>query len=233
MPEPHRYASLTLLPEELVVAPREVARLAGAGPLSGCADAVDAAIAEARTLVSPRARWTEVADQELEILFAGDSPVLKIARSGRRWSFVTTIGLALERRVKEHFDAARFLEGVLLDAAGSAAAEAIADRIEAACTLGATSGRFSPGYCGWTMASQAALFALLEPSEIGVSLSTSFLMRPLKSVSGLVVRATPEQLRVDSRACQACDARGCTRRQAAFENTDRAGRDDDARDASV
>jgi hypothetical protein len=226
MSEQSRYGELNVLPADLDIAPREVARLAEAGPLSGCVDAVDAAIAEARTLMAPRARWTEVADDEIDALFAAHSPVLSIARRGARWAFVATIGSALEARVQEHFDAARFLEGVLLDAAGSTAAEAAADRVEAACAREATSERFSPGYCGWVMASQRGLFALLEPAEIGVSLLPSFLMQPLKSVSGLVVRATSEELRVDPHACLACDAQGCTRRQAAFQAKGRSERND-------
>lgn len=216
--EKSRYRDLSPAVAELELSARAVAKLANAGPLSRCADAVQAAIEEARGLIAPRARWTSVGDYELDGLFADRTPVAMIARSGERWGFVATIGEALEKRVQEHFAAARFLEGVLLDAAGSTAAEAIADRVERECTGDATSERFSPGYCSWAMASQPGLFALLEPAALGIELLPSFLMKPLKSVSGIVVTASAEALRVEPASCKVCDARGCTRRQAAHQS---------------
>ena len=46
---------------------------------------------------------------------------------------------------------------------------------------------YSPGYCGWHVSGQRALFACLQPEEIGVTLNASCLMEPLKSVSGVLV----------------------------------------------
>ena len=54
--------------------------------------------------------------------------------------------------------------------------------------------RFSPGYCGWELSGQQALFRVLNPLEIGITLSESFLMEPIKSVSGVIVLAAPELL---------------------------------------
>jgi hypothetical protein len=51
---------------------------------------------------------------------------------------------------------------------------------------------YSPGYCGWHVSGQLALFDCLGPDEVGVELSESCLMRPLKSVSGVLVAAEPE-----------------------------------------
>ena len=46
---------------------------------------------------------------------------------------------------------------------------------------------YSPGYCGWHISGQKKLFAFLHPEEIGIRLLDSFLMHPLKSVSGVFV----------------------------------------------
>jgi len=46
---------------------------------------------------------------------------------------------------------------------------------------------YSPGYCGWHISSQARLFDYLDPGEIGIKLTESYLMVPLKSVSGVLV----------------------------------------------
>lgn len=199
--------------DSLGIAETEVSRLGRCGPDPRWREAVSAAIREARALLAPRALWTEVGEASLDGLFAGRTPVEGIARAGRRWAFVASIGGALEARVAAHFGAARFLEGVLLDAAGSVAVEALADAVEGQCAGGAPAERFSPGYCGWTLAGQPGLFRILSPGSIGVRLLPSRLMEPLKSVSGLVVSAEPGDLRVPEEACAQCDARGCTRRQ--------------------
>jgi hypothetical protein len=46
---------------------------------------------------------------------------------------------------------------------------------------------YSPGYCGWHVSGQKKLFEYLEPGEIGIHLKESFLMIPLKSISGVLV----------------------------------------------
>ena len=213
-----RYQRISVDPELLEISPREVARLAKAGPVQGCAEAIDAAVAEACGLMEPRAVWTRLSADEAQTLFVEPTPVAGIVEQGPCWAFLTTIGDALEKRVQEHFAATRFLEGLLLDASGSAAADAMAERIERLCTGDESSERFSPGYCSWVMGGQRPLFALLCPDELGVELLPSFLMQPLKSVSGLIVQAPDDKLRVDPSDCADCAARGCERRQAGYGN---------------
>jgi hypothetical protein len=45
---------------------------------------------------------------------------------------------------------------------------------------------FSPGYCEWSVADQQKLFSLLPDKFCGVQLSSSSLMYPIKSVSGII-----------------------------------------------
>lgn len=45
---------------------------------------------------------------------------------------------------------------------------------------------FSPGYCEWSVADQQKLFSLLPKKFCGVKLSSSSLMYPIKSVSGII-----------------------------------------------
>ena len=47
--------------------------------------------------------------------------------------------------------------------------------------------RYSPGYCGWHVSGQRKLFDHLLPEKIGITLRESFLMQPLKSISGVVI----------------------------------------------
>jgi len=204
--------------DELTISPREVARLANTGPRGRWHDAVDAAIETARSLASPGARWLRLdADLKLDGMFPGETPVSAIVERGdERWAFAVTIGPALETRVEELFGSTELLEAVLLDAAGSVATEATCDLLQQTLCGGAESERYSPGYCGWSMHGQKMMFSLVEPERLGVELLDTMLMRPLKSVTGVVVRATRELLRVDEAVCAECDARGCTRRRAKF-----------------
>lgn len=216
-PEAGARADLAPAPGEIAIAPGEVRRLSGCGTDPRWDGAVAAAIAEARALLEPRARFLPLAEADLAGMFGEGTPVEAIARRGDRWAFLGTIGAALEGRVRERLAAGMFLEGVLLDAAGSIAVESLCDRVEARVAEGGSAARFSPGYCGWQLQGQRRLFALLRPGEIGVRLLPSLLMEPLKSVSGIVVRAAPEDLRVPTEECESCDARGCVRRHGSIE----------------
>jgi len=51
---------------------------------------------------------------------------------------------------------------------------------------------YSPGYCGWDLSGQKKLFEHLNPEEIGITLNDSYLMSPLKSVSGVLVHGDKE-----------------------------------------
>lgn len=207
---------ISFLPTVLEIDPRTVARLGRCGPDGRWSPSIQAAIDEARSLLSPRARWRSLSRREISNgLFPAPTPVKEIAGRGPRWAFVATIGSVLEARVKEHFEEGEFLEGVLLDAAGSAAVESLCARVEGLCAGEDPSSRYSPGYCSWQLTGQRRLFELLQPEESGIQLLPSLLMHPLKSVSGIIVQAEPEALTVPRQACARCEARGCTRRQAA------------------
>ena len=203
---------------DLTLPAREVARLAGCGPRGRWDDAVATAVEVARGLATPRARWVRAgADVDLETLFPGGTPVARIAERGDAcWLFAVTIGPALENRVRALFADHELLDAVLLDAAGSTAAEATCDLLQRAVCPRGSSERFSPGYCGWSLQGQREIFSRVEPDALGMELLDTMLVQPLKSVTGVVVRAAPEDLRVGPERCAACDAQGCSRRQARF-----------------
>jgi hypothetical protein len=104
---------------------------------------------------------------------------------------LVTAGAALEQRSAELARGGRTAEALVLDAAGSAAAEEAADRL---CALIVGEGpraarserlacRVSPGYGDWPLAAQRLLFDLVPHQAVGVELLPSLMMRPRKSVS--------------------------------------------------
>lgn len=69
------------------------------------------------------------------------------------------------------------------------------------------SDRFSPGYCEWSVAEQQLLFSLLPNNFCGITLSDSFLMSPIKSVSGMI--AIGKGLKQKGYQCHWCNDKSC------------------------
>jgi hypothetical protein len=170
--------------------------------------AVEKALNDSRSLIQPKGIYEIVTGEEI------DGPA-QFARLERVAICICTIGIALEETVKVAMDAGRMLEGIVLDAVGSAAAEAVArymnDRIEevAAAEGLRTSCRASPGYGDWDVGGQRRLFDLLPAERIGVSLTPGSMMVPRKSVSFAVhVDKDPVRLRSEN-SCRNCDMDTC------------------------
>jgi len=206
-------AELGLSAAELVLDTKRISLLANCGPDPKWQAAVNEAATRALVLAQPRARWVKVADEQVGDLFPNETAVEAIANVGPRWAFIATIGDALEREAKTLLADGSYLEGVLLDAAGSVTADTFCNHVETTCAAGVSSSRFSPGYCKWSLEAQRTLFSILHPEELGITLEPSMLMKPLKSVSGIVVLGPKETLRVAPQVCRECDAKGCMRRR--------------------
>ncbi|MHC4266624.1 MAG: vitamin B12 dependent-methionine synthase activation domain-containing protein, partial [Planctomycetota bacterium] len=77
---------------------------------------------------------------------------------------------------------------------------------------------YSPGYCGWDISGQKKLFEYLHPGKIGISLNNTYLMTPLKSVSGVLVAGKNEihQFRPNYPFCKSCKTHSCLLRMKAL-----------------
>ncbi len=139
--------------------------------------------------------------------------------------FAVTVGEAVSERIKTLFDANDFALGAMLDSCASVAADQTAAFLQQQVhkKLMAHENipeitralRYSPGYCGWHVSGQPALFAILRPQDIGISLRKSCLMEPLKSVSGVIVCGPPAIHKFDDTYdfCADCATRDCRNRQ--------------------
>jgi hypothetical protein len=138
--------------------------------------------------------------------------------------FAVTIGPEIGSEIDRLFGSNDFALGCMLDSAASAAADRLSDiaerhYIETRSTKEHTSRdmtvmRYSPGYCGWHISGQKKLFKFLDPGQIGISLGESFLMQPLKSVSGVII-AGPREIHdfQDSYPfCSECQGHDCRQR---------------------
>ena len=144
--------------------------------------------------------------------------------------FAATIGEPVCARIRQLFAEGDAPLGLLLDAVASEATTALAEEVgdaflEERPDPGLAVLAYSPGYCGWPVAGQHALFARLGPEEIGISLGASALMSPVKSVSGALVAAPPRahRFRPDFAFCGACQERTCLPRMAALRGAAEGG----------
>ena len=127
-----------------------------------------------------------------------------------------TIGGGLEAESLKRTRSGAPLDALILDAVGSAAAEAAADALNGQlCAEAGRAGLFasprvSPGYGRWAIACQPRLLALLPAGDLGVSLTEGLMMAPRKSVSFAVnfVKAPPRGYGHRSR-CARCGLRNC------------------------
>lgn len=136
--------------------------------------------------------------------------------------FAATLGAPLTEAIADLFARNHPALGYVLDTLASEVADSLsyrlADEVAARAAddhpmpVGARALPYSPGYCGWHISGQRALFDALRPDvHVGVTLNDSFLMQPLKSVSGVVVVAPPDvhDAGMNYECCDSCPTRAC------------------------
>lgn len=173
---------------------------------------IEEEIAVARDLLEARAVWC-ARDEGLpgSARFGAGAP-LALA--------VCTIGSALEERVEHLARSGRSTRAMILDAIGSAAAEAAADRSNGricgeAIRAGRSPGaRRSPGYDRWPVAEQRLVFDVLRPEELGVEINEACMMTPRKSVSFAVPLDEAAPRRPGASRCVRCGLAECPYREA-------------------
>jgi hypothetical protein len=131
---------------------------------------------------------------------------------------VVTIGNELERETRHLTAQGNLLDSLMLDAAGSVAAELAADEMEkiiaahAKDTGNKISLRASPGYGSFPLTDQEIFARILPFKELGISLTTGKMLVPGKSVTFAVAAGkSPPDLR-GRWLCAECTLLSCPRR---------------------
>jgi hypothetical protein len=153
------------------------------------------------------------------------SPVAEIAERAEHLAlFAVTLGEGIGDAMRQCFADGDFALAYMLDAIASVAADGAADLAERRFEHRLREGgwttpdgavlRYSPGYCGWNVTGQRKLFAYLRPERVGLTLTDSCLMQPLKSVSGVII-AGPRSIHrfpPTYAFCDRCETRTCRER---------------------
>jgi len=185
-------------------------------------------IATFRDLADPAALLREITSTEFATIYHGqgenddETPLDDIKRLADNLAlFAVTVGEAVCERITRLFDDNDYARASMLDSAASEGTELAAqvvvlyfrDYLQEAGQLPSSSAvlEFSPGYCGWHISGQEMLFMFLRPSEIGITLSDSYLMHPLKSISGVIISGPREIFEFDPcyEFCSDCKTQSC------------------------
>ena len=236
---------LTFTAAEVAPAREAVLAQLGMPPLVALPPRTEELIAAAAALfaehVAPTGVMSELPPEVFAQVYRGEgrnaptSPVEIIAARAEHLAlFAVTLGQGIGDALGRLFAAEDFALAYTLDAMASVAADGAAETVERrfasalrargwAAPDGAAL-RYSPGYCGWDVTGQRRLFATLEPGRIGLTLTDSCLMQPLKSVSGVLI-AGPRAIHRFSPTydfCDRCETRTCRNRLVALYTSLRA-----------
>jgi hypothetical protein len=178
-----------------------------------------AALADARQLVAPAAIWDfrpvrEIRHDRVMLdggAFLSGGPVAAVVAGATELVLaLCTIGPALGRRVQELQHDRHMLRGLLLDDLGTWAVDMVRQQVcgrmedEATAAGLHVSTCLSPGESNWPLRDQRVIFSLLEAERIGVSLSASFVMSPLKSLSLVMGRGKERMGHEGGSNCDFC-----------------------------
>jgi hypothetical protein len=199
-------------------------------------DLLEDSLARYQRLADVQGLFEEVSRDEFEFIYHGEgrnadaSPIQQVfPRADHLALFVATLGAEVSQHISDMFAANDLALAAMLDAVASEAAERVVDltgrrfleRLDGAGALipGTVQLAHSPGYCGWHISGQGRLFERLRPEDIGVFINSSFLMSPVKSVSGVLVVGPPDihQFDDDFESCRACATHHCRDRVAALQ----------------
>jgi len=194
-------------------------------------DALSDSIEIFASTAKPAAMLQELPAADFETIFkgegknAGETPLERVfPRAERLALFALTMGRDVCLRIEELFEKKNFAPGAFLDTVASLAAHNAVVFMEkhyhrGLLARGLTGSDsvvmgYSPGYCGWHISGQKKLFQYLCPGRIDISLNDSFLMNPLKSVTGLLVSGAVDIHLFDNTFpfCTQCRTKSCRQR---------------------
>lgn len=188
---------------------------------------LEEAVAEAEGLLAPAVSWrtysvAAVTGEEISLVgtgltITGARMVARLAGAERITALAVTCGPALEEAATEAFARGEYARGAILDAAGSAAAEALADEVNDLVAAEARARgycllpRVSPGYADWDLAAQPQLLQAAGAEGLGISLSEALLLIPRKSVTAVI--AWVKHAGKAGGGCRTCPSTNCRYRR--------------------
>jgi hypothetical protein len=189
-------------------------------------------------LAAPVGIIADISIEEFAEIYPGngnnepDTPLEHIfPRANHLALFAFTLGKEISREIQHQLKDKNLAKGYMLDTVASYCADKASEAAQiifhdqlASKHQIPRSNRvllYSPGYCGWHVSGQKKLFAYLKPEEIGIHLNESFLMVPLKSISGVLAAGDPQIHHFVNNYpfCKICQTHNCRERIKGLERT--------------
>ena len=136
--------------------------------------------------------------------------------------FICTAGQGFTDYSNKYNKEGEYLKGYITDTMGSVVVEKAMDYIQSELEKRMEqegfkiTNRYSPGYCNWSVDDQKKLFSLLPDHVCDISLSSSCLMTPIKSVSGII--GIGKDVQKNSYSCDICNNQTCIYRKVKNKN---------------
>jgi len=187
-----------------------------------------------KNLAKPKGITKEISTEQFETLYLGngknetETPLENSYKLSNKLAlFAVSIGENVCNEISRLFGQKDFALASMLDSTASEGVEKAAIFIEQtlADSLSIKNSssfevatRFSPGYCGWHISGQRKLFDYLNPEKIGIELKESYLMEPIKSISGVLVAGKKEifDFSDDYIFCADCTDHSCRNRDFSY-----------------
>ncbi|NQV19255.1 MAG: hypothetical protein HQ534_12030 [Armatimonadetes bacterium] len=181
-----------------------------------------------RETSKPIVIYSEISKEKFQNIFKGEgnnsaeTPVDKIfPKADNLILFALTMGKEVSEKIEILFKENDFALGSMLDNIASLSADNAVKKMEELAAKDTKNHEenylilaYSPGYCGWDISGQKKLFEYLHPEKIGITLNDSFLMIPLKSVSGVLISRKSEIHKFENNFsfCSLCKTKSCLER---------------------
>lgn len=150
---------------------------------------------------------------EDQVFSPGKIVVTQLKHATSAALFACTAGEEISAFAQKQTESGNELLAYVLDVIGSITADKTVEKLqEKLLTIVNQSGKgitdpFSPGYCNWSVGEQQKLFSLLPANFCGIKLSSSSLMHPIKSVSGII--GIGSNCKQKGYQCEWCNDKDC------------------------
>ena len=221
--------------EDILPPARDVLQNQGFKPDSEIRDRITALFNDAMELfmksANPQGIIAEISIKEFAVIYEGeskndiDNPLIRIFPQADYLAlFALTMGEEVSTNIETLFQKNDFPVVYMLDTIASLAADNAAELYQGKYMKSLTEENYdtvenyvlaySPGYCGWHISGQKKMFEYLKPEKIGITLNDSFLMKPLKSVSGVLIAGKKKIhiFPINFYFCQYCKTKSCRQR---------------------
>ena len=204
---------------------------AGIKPEERILKLAEKAIAIFTKLAKPTGIIMELSIEEFDEIYPGDgqnassTPIEQIYKKSNDLAlYAVTIEEEICAEISNQFSIGEYALGAMLDSVASEGTELTAQALEEIykehlINISRFNGgygilKFSPGYCGWHISGQKKLFKSLHPEDIGIELNSSFLMQPLKSITGIIISGKKEIFKFNDTFpfCADCATHSCMER---------------------